>query len=116
MVLLGVLYFSSGRYLNLVLKALQSELTNRLTTEVRIRKSNIHLSFIKSFPHAELELDSLLIRSAPAMDQRSLCFSGADTLLYAHRVVLVFDLRSLLSERYVLREVKIQEGCRNNFV
>ena len=60
LVLLGVLYFSSGRYLNLVLKALQSELTNRLTTEVRIRKSNIHLSFIKSFPHAELELDSVI--------------------------------------------------------
>ena len=74
---------------NLIIK----ELNKHLKTEVRIDPKNIDLTIIKSFPDCALEFKELT-----AMDAKD--FKSEDTLLYAKRLSLAFNIKDLFNKNY----------------
>ncbi len=112
-VLLGILYFSSGKYRDHAIRMLKIQLDKYLLTEIRINKEDIHLSLFKNFPYVSLDLNNILLKSAPGIDLRDFTIHGADTLLFAKRVSLNFNLRSLLSKEYDLRKIEVENAVLN---
>jgi hypothetical protein len=107
-ILLGILYITSGKYFDHAIGILKKQLDKYLKTEIEINREDIHLSLIRNFPFASIELENILVKSAP--DFRKEDFPGVftDTLLFARKVSLIFDLKSLLSKKYQLKKVGIE--------
>ncbi|MCB0396770.1 MAG: hypothetical protein KDD36_08960 [Flavobacteriales bacterium] len=78
-----------------------TELNKNLKTEISVNE--VDLTLIEKFPYASLRFSDVLARDAIRTTPR-------DTLLYAHKLFLQFNLWNLFSKNYVLRKVSIQEG------
>jgi len=85
-------------------KAVQ-ELNRHLNTEVRVREVN--LSLWKKWPYASLEFKEVFVPDAYE-DRR-----GTDTLLYAKRLFLEFDVSALWNSNYQVEEIEVEEGNLN---
>jgi hypothetical protein len=109
-ILLGIVYITNGKYLDHAIGILKSQLDSHLATEIQINREDIHLSFLKTFPYASIELNNILIKSAPVIRKEDFRITGTDTLLFAERISLIFDLKSLLSKKYQLKKVEIDDA------
>jgi hypothetical protein len=84
---------------NLIIK----ELNKHLKTEVRIDPKNIDLTIIKSFPDCALEFKELT-----AMDAKE--FESKDTLLYAKRLALAFNIKDLFNKNYTIKKIELENA------
>lgn len=85
--------------MNLIIK----ELNKHLKTEVRIDPKNIDLTIIKSFPDCALEFKELT-----AMDAKE--FESQDTLLYAKRLALAFNIKDLFNKNYTIKKIELSDA------
>lgn len=84
---------------NLIIK----ELNKYLKTEVRIDPKNIDLTIIKSFPNCAIEFKELT-----AMDPKE--FKTNDTLLYAQRLSLAFNIKDLFNKNYTIKKIELENA------
>lgn len=86
-----------------VVKIIIKELNKHLNTEVRIDPKNIDLTIIKSFPDCAIEFKELT-----AMDSKE--FESKDTLLYAKRLALAFNIKDLFHKNYTIKKIELNEA------
>jgi hypothetical protein len=108
--LMVAVYFANLKYRDRAISLLKSYLDESIQTEIRVRKENIHLSVLKKFPYASIDLYDILIKSAPGPDYKQITFYGKDTLLYAKRISLEFNLMSILTKKYELNKIQIDKA------
>ena len=83
--------------------AIIKELNKNLKAEVRINPENIDLTILKTFPDCSLEFKNLLMMEALPVKNR-------DTLLFAGRVGLNFNVLDLWNKKYQIRTIHISDG------
>ncbi|MBI3521117.1 MAG: hypothetical protein HY062_17385 [Bacteroidetes bacterium] len=102
-VLLGagvsLVFIYEEEVVNLIIK----ELNKHLKTEVRIDPKNIDLTIIRSFPDCAIEFKELT-----AMDARE--FETNDTLLYAKRLALAFNIKDLFNKNYTIKKIELSSA------
>jgi hypothetical protein len=109
-ILLISIYFSSNKYEDHVLRLLQKQLDNHLSTEIHLPKQGIHFSLLRNFPNASLQLNNILIKSSPAINLNDFTYQAKDTLLFAEEVSLLFNLKSIVSKKYELKKIVISRA------
>lgn len=113
LVLLSLLYFSSGKYRDHAIAILKTQLDKNLLTKIQIRKDDIQVSLLRQFPNAVINLGNILVESAPGLNYAEFNIPEKDTLLYAENVALVLDLRSFLTHQFVLKQIVIENAQLN---
>lgn len=84
---------------NLIIK----ELNKHLKTEVHIDPKNIDLTILKTFPHCAIEF-----KNFTALDAKE--FNSTDTLLYAKRLALIFNIKDLFNENYTIKHILLEDA------
>jgi len=74
-----------------------------LNAEVQIDPKNIDLTIIQSFPSCALEFKELT-----AFDSKD--FETKDTLLYAKRLALDFNIKDLFNKNYTIRKIELENA------
>lgn len=97
--LLGLLFV----YEDEVKAAIIAELNTHLKAEVRIDPKDIDLTIIKTFPDCSIEFKNVLMLEALALKQK-------DTLLFAGRLNLHFNINDLWNKRYRIHKIKLKDG------
>ncbi len=87
---------------NLIIK----ELNKHLNTEVHIDPKNIDLTILKSFPHCAIEFKDIT-----ALDAKE--FKSNDTLLYAKRLALAFNIKDLFNKNYTIKHIILEDASCN---
>ncbi|MEO8147032.1 MAG: AsmA-like C-terminal region-containing protein [Bacteroidia bacterium] len=77
------------------------EVNKNLNTKVEVKQ--VSFSIIRKFPNAAIELQN--VYAAPAKP-----FAGKDTLLYADKIYLLFDLFDVLRGNYDLKKVQVENA------
>lgn len=95
----SLVFIYEEEVVNLIIK----ELNKHLKTEVRIDPKNIDLTIIKSFPDCALEFKELT-----AMDAKE--FKSDDTLLYAKRLSLAFNIKDLFNKNYTIKKIELENA------
>lgn len=95
----SLVFIYEEEVVNLIIK----ELNKHLKTEVRIDPKNIDLTIIKSFPDCALEFKELT-----AMDAKE--FESQDTLLYAKRLALAFNIKDLFNKNYTIKKIELSDA------
>jgi len=95
----SLVFIYEEEVVNLIIK----ELNKHLKTEVRIDPKNIDLTIIKSFPDCALEFKELT-----AMDAKE--FKSEDTLLYAKRLSLAFNIKDLFNKNYTIKKIELENA------
>ncbi|MDI1354031.1 MAG: AsmA-like C-terminal region-containing protein [bacterium] len=83
--------------------AILAELNKHLKVEVKVDPQNIDLTIIKTFPFCSIEFKNVLMLEALPIKNR-------DTLLYAGKLNLFFNVRDLLNKKYEVKRIKLQNG------
>lgn len=96
---ISLVFIYEDQVINLIIK----ELNKHLKTEVRIDPKNIDLTIIKSFPNCAIEFKKLT-----AMDAKE--FKSKDTLLYADRLALEFNIKDLFNKNYTIKKIALQKA------
>ncbi|MES2567254.1 MAG: AsmA-like C-terminal region-containing protein [Bacteroidota bacterium] len=86
-----------------VVNLIITELNKHLKTEVRIDPKNINLTIIQSFPDCAIEFKDLT-----AMDSKE--FESKDTLLYAKRLSLAFNIKDLFNKNYTVKKIELDQA------
>ncbi|MBG0860445.1 MAG: hypothetical protein IQL11_13160, partial [Bacteroidales bacterium] len=88
-------------------------LNKNLTTKYEF--GSLHLSFLKKFPKASLDLKDAWVRSSPGFD--TTCFRGinTDTLLSAKSVSFEFSISDIIRGVYNIDRVGVKDGHLNIF-
>ena len=79
------------------------ELNKHLKTEVHIDPKNIDLTILKSFPNCAIEFKDIT-----ALDAKE--FKSNDTLLYAKRLALAFNIKDLFNENYTIKHIILEDA------
>lgn len=95
----SLVFFYEEEVVSLVIK----ELNKHLKTEVRIDPKNIDLTIIKSFPDCAIDFKELT-----AMDSKE--FESKDTLLYAKRLSLAFNIKDLFNNNYTIKKIELDQA------
>lgn len=109
-VLLTILFITGKSYRDYAVAALKSQLDERLKTEVILKKDDIRVSFLRNFPNVSIRLGEVLVRSSPELVRADFDFDGADTLVFAQQLSLIFDLRSVISKSYELKSIELDKA------
>jgi len=112
-IILLFIYIATNKYRDKAIQYLKNYLDSRLTTEIQIRKNDIHFNLFKNFPNASIDLYHILVKSASGPDYKQFNIDCKDTLLYAERVSLIFNLRSIFTNRYELKKIEIRDADLN---
>ncbi len=111
--MIGAVYLTNLKYRDQIIQLLKNYIDEYIQTEIHIKKENIHLQVIKKFPYASLELNDILIKSASGPNYHFITCAGKDTLLYARKVSLVFNIMSLFTKNYELSRIDIDNAMLN---
>lgn len=95
----SLVFIYEDEVINLIIK----ELNKNLKTEVRIDPKNIDLTIIKSFPNC-----AIVFKDLTAMDAKE--FKSNDTLLYAKRLSLDFNIRDLFNKNYTIKKIELDHA------
>jgi len=79
------------------------ELNKHLNAEVRIDPKNIDLTILKSFPDCALEFKQLTAMEASEAKVK-------DTLLYADRLALAFNIKDLFRKNYTIQKIELENA------
>ena len=93
-------------YKDAVIAVVIKELNKHLSAEVRIDPKNIDLTIIKSFPNCAIEFKELT-----AMEAKE--FKSNDTLLFAKRLSLAFNIKDLFNKNYTIKNIELENAQCN---
>lgn len=82
------------------------ELNKHLNSKVTVEPQNIDLTILKSFPKCALEFKNIL-----ALESKD--FKTQDTLLYAKRLSLAFDVKDLFNKNYTINKIELEDSKVN---
>jgi len=106
-------YIITQNYRDYAINYLKEYLDNQLTTEIVVRKDNIHFSLLRNFPHISIWMENVLVKSSLGPDYNQISFTSKDTLLYAEKISFIFHIRSLFTKKYELKKIEIKEADLN---
>lgn len=95
----GLVFYYEDEVKSIVIK----ELNKNLKSEVTVDPRNIDLTIIKTFPECALDFKEVLIREALKKKER-------DTLLYAGKISLLFNVKDLWNKNYSIKKISISSG------
>jgi hypothetical protein len=93
-----------------IIGILSDQVSKHLTTEIHIRKSDIHFSVIKKFPLASIELRNVCFKIPPSVDLNESNPIKGDTLLFAKSLFLQLNLKSLINKKHELQRISLKNG------
>jgi hypothetical protein len=96
---LSLIFIYEDDVISLIIK----ELNKNLKTEVRIDPKNIDLTIIRSFPNC-----AIVFKELTAMDAKE--FKTNDTLLYAKRLSLDFNIKDLFNKNYTIKKIELENA------
>ncbi len=99
MVLVGLVMYYENDVKAFVIK----ELNKNLNAEVKIDPNNIDLTFVNSFPKCALDFKDILILEALKKKNR-------DTLIYAGKLSLLFNIKDLFNQNYAIKKIDVSEA------
>lgn len=80
-----------------------TELNKRLNAEVRIDPKNIDLTIVSTFPDCSIEFkDALMLEALPLKNK--------DTLMFAGRLNLHFNIKDIWNKKYDIKKIKLKDG------
>ncbi len=82
------------------------ELNKHLNSKITVEPQNIDLTIIKSFPKCALEFKNIL-----ALESKN--FKTQDTLLFAKRLSLAFDVKDLFNKNYTINKIELEDSKVN---
>lgn len=110
LVILATGLIFSHSFQSKIIDALTEQADKHLLAEVHIRKRNIHFSVIKKFPLASIELRNVVIKTPSSLQLETIEPPHADTLLFAKKLFLQMNLKSLLNKKYQLQKIAVTDG------
>ncbi len=108
LVLLGIGIYISVTYEDTAIKYFKKYLDNHLTTEIEV--DDISFSLLKSFPYASVRFKNVYTKSALNFAAHDFAGQDIDTLLTANNVFFEFGILKLLSGKYEIRNININNG------
>jgi hypothetical protein len=108
LVLLGTGIFISVTYEDTAIKYLKKYLDSHLITEIEV--DDIRFSLLKSFPYASVRFKNVYAKSALNFKVHDFTGQDIDTLLTANNVFFEFGIMKLLSGKYEIRNININNG------
>lgn len=79
------------------------ELNKHLNTEVRVEPKNIDLTILRSFPNCALEFKDILALESTEKKEK-------DSLLYAGRLSLEFNIQDLFNKNYTIKSIVLEDA------
>lgn len=98
----SLIYFYEDEVKAIIINELNKHLNSRITVEPQ----NIDLTIIKSFPKCALEFKNIL-----ALESKD--FKTQDTLLFAKRLSLNFDIKDLFNKNYTIHNIELEDSKVN---
>jgi hypothetical protein len=83
-----------------------SELNKHLNCKITVEPQHIDLTIIKSFPKCALEFKEIL-----ALESKD--FKSQDTLLFAQRLALEFNIKNLFNNNYTMNNIELEDSKVN---
>jgi hypothetical protein len=108
LVLLGIGIYIPVTYENTAIKYLKKYLDNHLITEIEV--DDISFSLLKSFPYASIRFKNVYAKSALNFAVHDFAGRNIDTLLTANNIFFEFGILKLLSGKYEIRNININNG------
>ncbi len=93
----------------IILKSLNKNISTKFSF------GSTHLSFIRKFPKASLDLKEVVVFSSPGFDRHSFGNINTDTLLKAKTVRAEFSITDIINGIYNIDRIGVIEGCLNLF-
>jgi hypothetical protein len=92
-----------------ILKSLNKNIQTKFDFE------SSHLSFLRKFPKASLDLKYVLVHSSPGFDAASFGNMNTDTLLFAKSVIAEFSITDVIHGIYNIDRIEVKQGRLNIF-
>lgn len=108
LVLLGLIISRSVQ--GKVIEILSNQANKYLLCEIHLQKNDIHFSVFKRFPHASLELRNVTAKLPKGFNTKQSILVKGDTLLFAEKVYLQLNLKSVLTQKYQLEKIEMHKG------
>jgi len=83
--------------------------------DVKINVEDSKFSLLRKFPNASIEFRSVTAYS-PSTFSNVICGLKTDTLFYAHRLFLQFNILDLLTQNYTIKNIHFDQGKINVFI
>jgi hypothetical protein len=83
-----------------------NELNKHLNCKITVEPQHIDLTIIKSFPKCALEFKEIL-----ALESKD--FKSQDTLLFAKRLALEFNIKNLFNNNYTINNIELEDSKVN---
>jgi hypothetical protein len=93
----------------MILKSLNKDIQTKFEFE------SSHLSFLRKFPKASLDLKDVLVHSSPGFDAASFGKTNTDTLLFAKSVIAEFSITDIIHGIYNIDRIGVKQGKLNIF-
>jgi hypothetical protein len=90
-----------------ILKSLNKNIQTKFDFE------SSHLSFIRKFPNASLDLKNVTVHSSSGFDAASFDKINTDTLLFAKSVIAEFSLTDIIHGKYNIDRIGVKQGRLN---
>lgn len=97
LLLIGLAYVFEDKIKAVVVSAINQNL------KTKVEVSDIHFSLIRKFPYATLQFNNLLARPVKPFNQ-------TDTLLYAEKFFMMFNVMDLIDNSYNLKKVELNNA------
>lgn len=88
-------------------------LNNNFST--KIEAGSYHLSLVKRFPRATVELKNVLVYSSPEFNRKAFAGINTDTLLSAKSAFIDFKISDLIKGDYTFKSISVRSGNLNLF-
>lgn len=106
-----VLFTASFLLQDKVTGMILKSLNKNIQTKFEFKSS--HLSFLKKFPKASLDLKNVFVHSSPGFNAASFGKVNTDTLLFAHSVIAEFSITDIIHGIYNIDRIGIKQGRLN---
>ncbi|MGD0342024.1 MAG: AsmA-like C-terminal region-containing protein [Bacteroidales bacterium] len=93
----------------LILKSLNKDIQTKFEFE------SAHLSFLRKFPKASLDLKNVLVHSSPGFKASSFGKINTDTLLFSRSVIAEFSITDIIHGIYNIDRIAVKQGRLNIF-
>jgi hypothetical protein len=93
----------------IILKSLNKNIQTKFEFE------SSHLSFLKKFPNASLDLKNVLVHSSSGFDAAAFGNTNTDTLLFARSVIAEFSITDIIHGIYNIERIGVKQGRLNIF-
>ena len=101
-------------YSDEVKQKIVAEINKGLKTEISV--GEVYFSVIRRFPNASLEFRDVLIKPLHSFNKKDFAAHSPDTLISVKRLFLEFNLKSLITKKYTIKSIQIEEGLVNVMV